>query len=183
MTSSSTLRDMPSAFRSLYVPVALFLAGLCAVLWISGFGPGGRACTAPLPAATNAAPATAAALAVTPPAKPAPAAPAAAPPPTEKLYFAVNSIDVSAEGRAKLDTIVAYLKAQPGAKAVLSGYHDPRGNRASNEELALNRARATRDALQAAGIANDRVEMAKPAETAGGGLDAEARRVEVSVRP
>jgi K(+)-stimulated pyrophosphate-energized sodium pump len=103
-------------------------------------------------------------------------------PPAEKVYFALNSTEVTAQAEGKLDKIVAYLKANAGATAVLSGFHDPSGNKASNEELALNRARGVRSALEKAGIPKERITMAKPAETTGGGAPEEARRVEVSVK-
>jgi outer membrane protein OmpA-like peptidoglycan-associated protein len=202
MSASQTMADVPSTFRSLYWPVAIVLALLVGLLWLMGYGPGGKACSVPA-VAMSAAPAAAVAPAAmpspTPAPTPAPAAVAAAPvvaaaaavaataaaaaPPAEKVYFALNSTEVTAPSEAKLDKIVAYLKANAGATAVLSGFHDPSGNKASNEELALNRARGVRAALEKAGIAKERVSMAKPAETTGGGAPEEARRVEVSVKP
>ncbi len=148
-----------------------------------GIGPGSwRQCGAP---AVAAAPAAAVVPAPTPAPAPAPAdAPkAAAPAPSAvKIYFASASTDLPADAAGKLQAIADHLKANPQAMAVLSGFHDPRGNQASNEELALNRARAVRAALEAAGIPRERVDMAKPQVTAGSGPNEEARRVEVSVR-
>ena len=74
-------------------------------------------------------------------------------------------------------------KRQPHdtAKAVLSGYHDSRGNKAVNEELAKNRAKSVREMLKTAGIDETRIEMRKPESVDGGGDLAEARRVEVAV--
>ena len=79
--------------------------------------------------------------------------------------------------------MAAYLKANPHAKAILSGYHDPSGNRASNEQLALNRARAVRERLERGGIDRDRIIMQKPVQTTGSGDSREARRVEVKIQP
>jgi K(+)-stimulated pyrophosphate-energized sodium pump len=132
---------------------------------------------APAPAPVVAAPVAAAAA-------PEPAKPAApAVPATAKLYFATGSAVVDDPSRAKLVGIIDHLKAHPGSMAVLSGFHDPTGNKAKNEELALNRARAVRAVLGTSGIQKERIEMAKPAETTGGGPEQEARRVEVSVKP
>lgn len=147
-----------------------------------GIGPGSwRECGAPAVAAASAT--MVPAPAPTPAPAPEPKAAAAVPAPsTVKIHFASASTDLPADAAGKLQATVAYLKANPRAMAVLSGFHDPRGNQASNEELALNRARAVRAALEAAGIPKERVDMAKPQVTAGSGPNEEARRVEVSVR-
>ncbi|MBM4262897.1 MAG: OmpA family protein [Deltaproteobacteria bacterium] len=108
---------------------------------------------------------------------PAPAIPAAA-----KVYFALGAAAVPKGTPDTLKDIVAYLKTNTASKAVISGYHDPTGNKAQNEELAKNRAKTVREALQKAGIGEDRVVMQKPQETTGTGNDAEARRVEVSIQ-
>jgi K(+)-stimulated pyrophosphate-energized sodium pump len=186
-------------FRRLWLIVAALLALLLLLLWFAGYGPGGAACkraigagcdtavsaspaapavtTAPAPALT--APATAAAPVV---AAAAPAALAGAAPPAAKIYFALDKSVVPADSADRLKDIVAYLKANTKAKAVVSGFHDPTGSLARNEELALNRARAVRGALERAGIKNDRVMMQKPTVTTGDGPPEEARRVEVAVR-
>jgi K(+)-stimulated pyrophosphate-energized sodium pump len=189
MTNTQTLMDVPSAFRSLYWPVALLLAAALALLSLLGYGPGGLACrpalvaTAPAPVAPAPAPAPVPA----PPPAPVAAAPVAAAPvvaaPATKLFFEVDRSEVSAAERAKTGPIVEYLKANPAAKAVVSGFHDPRGDRAKNEALALDRARAVRAVLEEQGIARERVVMAKPMETTGDGSLPEARRVELSVEP
>lgn len=133
---------------------------------------------APAPAPVPAPAPMAAAAPVTAPA--AAAVPAA--PPAVKLYFRTASFTVPNDAAAKLAPVVDYLKANPSAVAVISGFHDPRGRKATNEELAHNRARSVRGVLESAGIAKERFDMAKPQETTGNGNDAEARRVEVSVR-
>jgi K(+)-stimulated pyrophosphate-energized sodium pump len=183
MSNTQTLMDVPSTFRSLYWPVAIVLALLLALLWFAGYGPGGKACAVPVAAmAPSAAPAApAAAPAVRPEIAAVAALPAA--PPAENVYFAVNSFVVPADFEGKLVSIASYVKANAGSSVVLSGYHDPTGNKAANEELALNRAKAVRTILMdKLGVAKERVVMAKPVETTGGGSAQEARRVEVSVR-
>ena len=68
-----------------------------------------------------------------------------------------------------------------GGSAVVSGFNDPTGDAAKNEELAKQRAFAVRDALKSAGIADDKIQLKKPEATTGTGTNAEARRVEVAV--
>jgi photosynthetic reaction center cytochrome c subunit len=98
------------------------------------------------------------------------------------IYFEVDRFDLPADASATLAPLVAFLKSNPGAIAVVSGYHDPTGNLEHNLELARNRAFAVRDLLVRQGIAQPRIDLAKPVETTGDGSLEEARRVEVSVR-
>jgi len=86
------------------------------------------------------------------------------------------------ESDATMKPILEYLKANRASKAVISGYHDPTGDKAQNEELAKNRAKAVREALKAAGIEEERIVMQKPQETAGTGDLADARRVEIGIQ-
>ncbi|MFN7983181.1 MAG: OmpA family protein [Vicinamibacterales bacterium] len=176
-----------------WIGTILLVLLLLLLPWIAGIGPNSwrECCASAAPAAAVATPAPAPSP-VTPaePATPAPAAaaapvPAATPdiPPNARVFFEVSKFDLPADIDATLTQIVTYLKAHPDAKAVVSGYHDPRGNQAQNEQLALNRARAVRSALEHAGIVRDRVVMAKPQETAGTGSLDDARRVEVGVQP
>ncbi|MBL8309496.1 MAG: OmpA family protein [Burkholderiales bacterium] len=111
----------------------------------------------------------------------APDAGAAAKPPTVKIYFETGKVDIDAKDRDAIASVLGYLKANAGAKAVLSGFHDPRGDKAKNEQLAKDRAKSVREVLRAAGIDEARIEMRKPQETTGSGDNAEARRVELSV--
>ena len=103
------------------------------------------------------------------------------PPPTAKLYFDSGKTALPVNYDETLDPIVEWLNGHPEAKAVLSGFHDSRGNLAFNEGLAYKRAKAVHAGLIAAGINVMRVEFRKP-ENADESEDlAEARRVEVSV--
>lgn len=103
------------------------------------------------------------------------------PPPAAKLYFDTGKTALPSDSSTTLAPIVEWLKAHDVAKAILSGYHDPRGNQTVNENLAKNRAKSVREALKAAGIDEARIEMRKPESVDGGADLAEARRVEVSV--
>jgi outer membrane protein OmpA-like peptidoglycan-associated protein/uncharacterized protein YidB (DUF937 family) len=104
--------------------------------------------------------------------------------PALKVYFDTGKTAVAKEFGDKAKDIVEFLKANAGAKAVVSGYNDPTGNAAANAELSKNRAKGVAAGLKAAGIAEDRVLLEKPANTTAGAAlsNAEARRVEVTIR-
>ena len=97
-----------------------------------------------------------------------------------KFYFATGKADLAAGSGAALAEVATAVAS--GKRAVVSGYHDASGDPARNAELARLRAVAVRDALTAAGIAEDKIDLQKPEQTQAGGPAAEARRVEVVVR-
>jgi outer membrane protein OmpA-like peptidoglycan-associated protein len=103
-------------------------------------------------------------------------------PPAAKLYFDTAKTALKDEADESLAPIIAWLNAHPESKAVISGFHDPRGNQKANEDLAYSRAKAAQAALITAGIDVLRIEFVKPEATDGGGDLAEARRVEVSIK-
>lgn len=109
----------------------------------------------------------------------APAAIAGAP--AAKVYFDTGKTDLPADIDTLLKPVIDYVKANAGSKGVLSGYHDPTGDKAQNEELAKNRAKAVREKLRMAGFGEDQILMVKPASTTGTGDNKEARRVELTV--
>ncbi len=113
-------------------------------------------------------------------AAPEAAAPASAPE-AAKLYFDSGKAGLGADATAALQSIIDFATANPGARIAISGFHDATGSAAANAELAKNRAKAVREALKAAGISQDRIEMRKPEMTEGGSDPAEARRVEVGI--
>ena len=78
--------------------------------------------------------------------------------------------------------VIAYLKANAGAKASISGFHDATGDLAQNQELAKQRAMNVRDSVKTAGIAEERLDLKKPEQMQGAGSNAQARRVEVKVQ-
>ena len=93
------------------------------------------------------------------------------------FYFATASADL-APGAA--EALAAVIKGvESGHKAVVSGYHDTTGDPVANDALAKKRAGTVRDVLVGLGVPADKIEMQKPADTAGTGNDAAARRVEV----
>ncbi|MDE2370545.1 MAG: sodium-translocating pyrophosphatase [Burkholderiales bacterium] len=97
-----------------------------------------------------------------------------------KFYFATGKAALADGAGAALADIVKGVGA--GKKAVVSGYTDASGDAAQNAELAKQRAFAVRDALKAAGVAEDKIELKKPEATTGTGDPAEARRVEVALQ-
>jgi K(+)-stimulated pyrophosphate-energized sodium pump len=97
-----------------------------------------------------------------------------------KFYFATGKSEVAKGGAAALADVIKAVGG--GKKAVISGYHDASGDPAKNAELAKQRAFAVRDALKAAGVAEDKIELKKPEQAKVDGPAAEARRVEVSVQ-
>lgn len=114
------------------------------------------------------------------------AQPSAAPtaneiPPAAKLYFDTGDTKLPANAVSLLEPIESFLKAHPSYKAQIAGFHDPRGNALKNAALALQRAKAARQALDAAGIPAGQIQMVKPVSSEGTGELAQARRVEISV--
>ena len=96
------------------------------------------------------------------------------------IYFDTGKSTLPADAKAAVDAAAAYAKAHPDAKFTLSGFTDATGSAEVNAKLAKTRAEAVRDALKAAGIAEDHIILKKP-ETITGGSDAkEARRVQIS---
>jgi outer membrane protein OmpA-like peptidoglycan-associated protein len=168
--------------------IAALIALALLWLWISGRGPGVDCCKASAPAAAVPAIAPAPAPVTTPAPGIAGVKQDNAPAPVitkpmATLYFATGKIDVPAETNNLLADVVAYLKANPASKAVISGYNDPRGDAAMNAELSKNRAKSARESLRSAGIDDARIEMRKPGDTNIGGDPKEARRVEITVEP
>lgn len=97
-----------------------------------------------------------------------------------KFYFASAKADLAGGAQAALADVAKGVA--DGKKAVVSGYTDASGDPAKNEELAKQRAFAVRDALKAAGIAEDKIELKKPEQSTAGGSASEARRVEVTLQ-
>ena len=96
-----------------------------------------------------------------------------------KFYFASGKADLATGANDALATVVTGVAG--GKKALVSGFHDATGDAAKNEELSKQRAFAVRDALVHLGVAQGRIELKKPEETAAVGPAAQARRVEVTL--
>jgi len=98
------------------------------------------------------------------------------------VLFEVGRAELPADIMRLLGPSLRAAQANPGSRLVLSGYHDASGDAAANAELAKQRALAVREALVAAGIPEQRIELAKPVATLGGSDATLARRVEVTLR-
>lgn len=102
--------------------------------------------------------------------------------PALKVYFDSGSTTITPEFNDKAKDLVDYLTANSGAKAAISGFNDPTGDPVKNAELSKNRAQAVQAALVSAGVAADRLELRKPADTTGtAATNAASRRVEVTL--
>ncbi|MEP7328562.1 MAG: sodium/proton-translocating pyrophosphatase, partial [Betaproteobacteria bacterium] len=122
------------------------------------------------------------ATAMAPAASPAAMAPAATSAPVltgvVTLFFASGSAELPADAVAKLGAVSEQAKTS-GKKLKVSGYHDATGNLEQNQELAKQRALKVRDQLKSTGVAEDKIEMAKPELAQGSGDNEQARRVEI----
>jgi len=95
------------------------------------------------------------------------------------FYFATGSADLAPRAAEALAAVIKGVES--GRKAVVSGFHDTTGDAAINAELAKKRAETVRDVLVGLGVPAGRIDLQKPAVTAGSGNNAEARRVEVKL--
>jgi outer membrane protein OmpA-like peptidoglycan-associated protein len=102
--------------------------------------------------------------------------------PEGRVYFAVGSDALPAEASETLVKVADAARAQAGRVVLISGFHDASGDAATNAELAKKRALAVRHALEANGVAPERLMMDKPMLTGGGADAREARRVDLRLR-
>jgi len=103
--------------------------------------------------------------------------------PALKVYFDTGKAEISTEFAERAQALVAYLKANTDAKAVVSGFSDPTGSVEANAQMSRLRAEAVAAALQAAGVPASSVVLEKPMDITGtGDTLAESRRVEVVIR-
>ncbi len=142
------------------------------------------AVTAAAPAATApaAAPAPAPQVATAAPAPTPAAAPVMAKALPAKIYFDTGKSDVRDADKSIVGNIVEALKANASLKVDISGFADKTGNPDQNLELAKQRAFSVRDALKAAGIAEERLSLKKPDFVIEGTSEQEARRVDVAAQ-
>jgi photosynthetic reaction center cytochrome c subunit len=99
-----------------------------------------------------------------------------------KILFAVGKKDIDADGKNTIAAAAKMLAEKADAKVDLSGFADKTGNPTSNLALAKDRAFAVRDALKAAGVAENRITLKKP-EFIVGGTAADSRRVDIVAAP
>ena len=97
-----------------------------------------------------------------------------------KFYFASGNADL---GSGAGDALAGVIKGiSSGRRIVISGFHDPTGDPAKNIALANLRALTVREAILVAGVSEQKIELGKPQQMALSGTNAEARRVEVSLK-
>ena len=97
-----------------------------------------------------------------------------------KFYFASGKAYLAP---GAVDALAGVVKgAGVDRKLVVSGFHDATGNAAQNAELARQRAWAVRNALRAAGVREQQIDVNNPTQTVDTHNNAEARRVEVALQ-
>jgi outer membrane protein OmpA-like peptidoglycan-associated protein len=101
--------------------------------------------------------------------------------PSARIYFGVDQATLPKDADHQLAKLIAYLKGNPSARVLISGFHDSSGRISHNIELAKKRALAVAGALEKAGVTASRIELQKPTKTRGSGPPSEARRVEMKV--
>ena len=105
----------------------------------------------------------------------------------ENLNFATNSASLPSDAQATVGALAQILTAYPKAKVQLNGYADATGGDPHNVQLGAQRAQAVSQALQAQGVAADRIKTAtggasNPVDTnATSQGRAENRRTELTV--
>ncbi|MES2098525.1 MAG: OmpA family protein [Pseudomonadota bacterium] len=102
--------------------------------------------------------------------------------PEGRIHFELGSDALPADAGAILVKVADAARADTGKVVLISGFHDASGDAATNAELARARAQAVRHALEANGVAPDRLVLDKPMVATGGADAREARRVEMRLR-
>lgn len=97
-----------------------------------------------------------------------------------RFYFASGDADLADGAGTALGEVVKAAKA--GRTLVITGFHDATGDAQKNAALARHRALAVREALKQAGVSDRQIVLKKPEQLVGGGSDAEARRVEITLQ-
>lgn len=130
-------------------------------------------------------------------AAPAPVAPPPAPPegagviatevagrPMVSVYFASAQADIAPDFETAVAPILAWLEANPGDMAQISGFNDPTGNAEFNADLARRRAEGVAAELRRLGVPEQQIDLEPPASATDTTTDlAGARRVEITVVP
>lgn len=87
-------------------------------------------------------------------------------PMTQNIFFDLNKSVIREDQVSKVDELVAYLNKYPKAKVEITGYADKNtGNARINARLGEERSAAVAEALQARGIAADRIVTAGKGDT------------------
>jgi outer membrane protein OmpA-like peptidoglycan-associated protein len=105
---------------------------------------------------------------------------AAAAPLLARVFFDTGVSALPGDAAKTLAPVIEAATRSAGIRLAVSGYHDKTGDPEKNAELAKERAIAVRDALVAAGVPLERLELSKPQVIEGGTDDTLARRVDVT---
>jgi outer membrane protein OmpA-like peptidoglycan-associated protein len=98
-----------------------------------------------------------------------------------KVYFALGAAEIGTDGANTIAEAARRIN-QDGLQVTVTGYTDRSGDLGMNEELAKNRVLAVVEELKADGVPTSAINMQPPMFVeagAGGGTDAEARRVDI----
>lgn len=77
-----------------------------------------------------------------------------------QVPFPGTGVELNAAAKARLDTILAFMKADPSVNHIeLDGHSDNSGNRLTNRELSRRRALAVADYLKAHGVPEERIDV------------------------
>lgn len=75
----------------------------------------------------------------------------------DRVFFALDSSEVTAEGRATLEKQAEWLKARPNLRATIEGHCDERGTREYNLALGERRAMSAKNYLVSLGVPESQV--------------------------
>ncbi len=78
--------------------------------------------------------------------------------PSDRVFFALDSHTLTAEGRATLDAQAQWLNSNPQVNVTLEGHADERGTREYNIALGERRATAARQYLESRGVSAGRIQ-------------------------
>lgn len=101
-----------------------------------------------------------------------------------RIYFDVGAAALSADGYSTIAAVAGMIN-RGGLNVAVTGYTDPSGDVAINEELAKDRVLAVVDALRAEGVPDSVIQMQPPKFVEAGaseGTDVEARRVDIDLQ-
>jgi ammonium transporter, Amt family len=101
--------------------------------------------------------------------------------PAAKVNFELGKSALPADTADSVKKVAEFLAANATAKVQISGFTDTSGDAKTNAELAKARAFAVRDALKAAGVADDKIVLQKPDAVQTSGNAEDARRVEMTL--
>jgi len=96
----------------------------------------------------------------------------------EPVYFAYGSAEITPDGERVIEQIAEFLRSHPGSVVEISAYADAAGSFEFNQRLALRRAQAVAERLQALGIEPWRLILRPYGKVLATQVSARERRVE-----